>query len=194
MTRFSVPTALHGGRWLATLACIVIPIVSGFAQEQHERFVQLRGASEETRTDLRREVADEIKRLESGDGRAADVADIAYTMEQHLRGNGFARAAVEYRMFRVATDGTAEPVRTASGWPDVRNIEFQISPGKQTFFRHDILHRELLFHRRTPSRTASDRGYASFRVAGFRLNSADFEAPSGVLRICTRSTALPTYR
>ncbi|MDA3951849.1 MAG: BamA/TamA family outer membrane protein [Spirochaeta sp.] len=119
---------------LLVLVLTFAPLFAGFTQDQAGRSVDLRGADEETLTELRREVADEIQRIEGGDGRAADVADIAYTMEQHLRGNGFAEAVVEYRMFGVSPDGTREAVRTAAKWLDVRYVEFQVSPGKKTFF------------------------------------------------------------
>jgi len=104
------------------------------APHQAGREVQIFGVSDEVADELREEVRDLIVPIEGGNARAADVADISYTMEQNLRGRGFAEARVEYRMFRITEDGTTQPVRTAAEWPEVRIVAFHITAGKLTWF------------------------------------------------------------
>lgn len=79
-------------------------------------------------------VAEPVREIERGEGVAADVADIAYTMEQILRGDGYAEARVDYAMFRISQAGTRVQVRTAARWPEVVRVEFTVVPGKKTYF------------------------------------------------------------
>lgn len=84
-----------------------------------------------------------IRYIESGRAVAADVADIAYDMEQALRQDGYASAMVEYNMYRLGDDGARERVRTAREWPSVQRVEFTVHPGNLTYFgifRFDGVH------------------------------------------------------
>ncbi|MFW5643633.1 MAG: POTRA domain-containing protein, partial [Alkalispirochaeta sp.] len=112
------------------------PALTGGREAPHQsrREVQIFGVSDEISRELQEEVAELSGPIEEGRGRAADVADIAYTMEQNLRERGFPDARVEYRMFRTTGDGDTQPVRTATEWPNVRIVVFNISTGPLTYF------------------------------------------------------------
>ncbi|MFP4153293.1 MAG: outer membrane protein assembly factor [Alkalispirochaeta sp.] len=125
---------------LLAIALLVLPERSPASAEGREtphdagREVQIFGVSDEIARELQEEVAELIGPIEEGEGRAADVADIAYTMEQNLRRRGFPDARVEYRMFRTTGDRDSQPVRTATGWPNVRIVVFNITTGPLTYF------------------------------------------------------------
>ncbi len=109
-----------------------LSLVSG--QERTGPVVTIEGADRVIRETLRSKVSREIRDIEVGRAVAADVADIAYTMEQHLRKEGYASATVEYGMFHIGPEGTREQIRTAREWATVQRVEYFVSTGKKTYF------------------------------------------------------------
>jgi outer membrane protein insertion porin family len=99
-----------------------------------DRRVVITGVPEAIQNDVRAVIDDAIETIESGGGKAADVADSAYAVEQFLRDQGYAGARVEYKMYRITAPGTRVQVRTAAEWPSVRRVEFLVTAGRKTYF------------------------------------------------------------
>jgi outer membrane protein insertion porin family len=124
-------------RYFLLLLCVISgllvpPAVAG--QDRRGPVVTIEGTDRLTRETLRSLVSREIRDIEAGRAVAADVVDIAYTMEQHLRDEGFASAVVNYGMFRIGPEGAREQVRTAREWDTVQRIEYVVETGKKTYF------------------------------------------------------------
>lgn len=107
---------------------------SGEKRGSDSPIVELLGTEDQLTSQIRSTNQESLTLLESGDARAADVADTAYRIEQFLRQEGYAAAEVEYRMYRIDDTGSRIEVRTASEWSSVQQIEFRVTAGKKTYF------------------------------------------------------------
>ena len=129
-TRLALVTAIS----VVLIALSIAPSIYAEPSSDSPPRVSIIGTEATDPTEIRTAVTEYVERIESSDGRAADVADLAYEIERHLRANGFASASVDYRMVALSEAGERVVVRTAARWNEVEIVEMLVHEGKKTYF------------------------------------------------------------